>query len=523
KPPNILFIFNDDQDLLLGSMNYLPSVVSRIQQQGMTFNNHYATVALCCPSRIAILRGQHAHNTNNTYVSAPGGGYDKLLLSGEDQDYLPNWLAQAGYHSEYIGKLLNGYGTYNFAKRPKGWDHFDGLLDPYTYIYNTPVFSENGAWPKYYPQHQTDVLHAKAINRLEKLLANPDQPWFLELAPVSPHQQFNSTGMWPPVPPSRYEQLFPGLQAPRSPNWNPVVQKKPSWVGELPYMDSASIAFADDTYRRRSQALHGLNEMFDDILDVLEASGQMDNTYIIFSADHGYHVGNHRVPAGKTLPYREDTLVPFYIRGPGIEPGSSTDLPSNHIDIAPTVLTITGLDESSWPIFLDGRPLSSYWEAKDPNKVANVTLETINIEFWGDAIIEVTGLDLNTSDSRNTYKTLRIVGGDYGYLYSHWCTNETELYDTVTDPYELSPLNVTDPANVRLASRLNGLLLVTKSCSQATCRNPWLALHPSGTVTSLPDAMNDSYDDFYNSLPQVSFQTCLDYQLISNELPLYPV
>lgn len=63
---------------------------------------------------MALLRGQHAHNTNNTYVQAPGGGYDKFRLSGEDQDYLPHWLRQAGYQSEYIGKLMNQYGVYNY-------------------------------------------------------------------------------------------------------------------------------------------------------------------------------------------------------------------------------------------------------------------------------------------------------------------------------------------------------------------------------------------------------------------------
>lgn len=317
--PNILFIFTDDQDLELGSLKYLPSVQQRIQEQGLTFENHYATVALCCPSRVALLRGQHAHNTNNTYVAAPGGGYDKFRLSGEDKDYLPWWLKKAGYRSEYIGKLMNQYGTYNYAISPKGWDHFDGLLDPYTYIYNTPVFSLNGARPVYYAKHhQTDVIHAKAVDRLTTLLANSSQPWYLQVAPVSPHQQFNETGRFPPVPLSRYENLYPGLQAPRTPNFNPAVQDKPSWVGTLPLLNATQLAFSDDTYRRRAQALHGIDEMITHLLDILAEAGQLDETVIIFSADHGYHVGQHRVVAGKTLPYKEDTHVPFFIKGPGV-------------------------------------------------------------------------------------------------------------------------------------------------------------------------------------------------------------
>jgi len=322
KQPNILFLFTDDQDLDLGSMQYLPTVRSQIVEQGFTAQNHYATVALCCPSRVALLRGQHAHNTNNTYVNAPGGGYDKFRLSGEDNDYLPHWLKKAGYHSEYIGKLMNQYGPYNYNFTPKGWDHFDGLLDPYTYIYNTPVFSTNGARPVYYAKHhQTDVIRAKAVDRLTQLVANTSQPWYLQVSTVAPHQQFNTSGRYPPVPATRHQNLYPGLQAPRTPNFNPAQQDKPSWIGKLPQMNDTQIAFSDATYRGRAQALAGIDELIGNLLDILEQAGQLDNTYIMFSADHGYHVGQHRIPAGKTLPYREDTHVPFYVRGPGIENG----------------------------------------------------------------------------------------------------------------------------------------------------------------------------------------------------------
>lgn len=124
------------------------------------------------------------------------------------------------------------------------------------------------------------------------------------------------------MPASRHEHLYPELKAPRTPNFNPVIHKKPSWLGELPLMDEARIAFSDETYRRRAQALQGVDELIDEMLNVLEAAGKLDETVIIFSTDHGYHVGQHRVPAGKTLPYREDTHVPFIIKGPGVPKGS---------------------------------------------------------------------------------------------------------------------------------------------------------------------------------------------------------
>ena len=70
--PNIIFVFTDDQDLHLGSLDYMSSVKNELAAKGTTFSNHFATVSQCCPSRASLLRGQHAHNTNNTFVSAPG-------------------------------------------------------------------------------------------------------------------------------------------------------------------------------------------------------------------------------------------------------------------------------------------------------------------------------------------------------------------------------------------------------------------------------------------------------------------
>ena len=72
KRPNIVFIFTDDQDLHLGSMEYMKNVQSLIADKGTTFTNHFATVSQCCPSRASLFRGQHAHNTNITFVSSPG-------------------------------------------------------------------------------------------------------------------------------------------------------------------------------------------------------------------------------------------------------------------------------------------------------------------------------------------------------------------------------------------------------------------------------------------------------------------
>jgi hypothetical protein len=71
--PNIIFIITDDQDLHLNSLDYQPSVQKHFIQEGTWFKKHFCTVALCCPSRVSLLTGKAAHNTNVTDVSAPYG------------------------------------------------------------------------------------------------------------------------------------------------------------------------------------------------------------------------------------------------------------------------------------------------------------------------------------------------------------------------------------------------------------------------------------------------------------------
>lgn len=492
-----------------------------------------------------MLRGQHAHNTNNTDVNLPGGSYQKFLASGASDDYLPHYLRRAGYRTEFIGKIMNGYAVYNYDTVPPGWDHFDGMLDPWMYTHHTPVFSVDGATPVYYNgSYLQDVVHAKAADRLQTLLSSSSSaadtsPWFLMVAPTAPHQTFNNTGRWPPVPAARHARLFANVTAPRTPNFNPAIHDKPSWVGQLPLMNDEAIQRVDDTARARAQTLQSVDEMVGHLYRLLDENGQLENTVVLYSTDHGYHLGNHRVPCGKTLPYKEDTHVPFLMRGPGIPRGKSTNIPSNHIDVVPTLLDLAGLDDAAWPAWLDGRTLVPYLatNASYPEAVATTSsvdhqdvaaVETVNIEFWGKGNVEATGLGYNTT-SNNTYKTVRVVAQSYSYMYAVWCTGETELYDLVHDPYELGPVARNSSAAARrLTSRLNGLMLLLKTCRGESCRSPWSVLHPGGddddenVVKTLADALDPQYDGYYEGLPSVHFELCLDQYELANEAPFFP-
>jgi hypothetical protein len=180
--------------------------------------------------------------------------------------------------------------------------------------------------------------------------------------------------------------------------------------------------------------------------------------------------------------------------------------------------------------------------------------EAINVEYWGSAYTEIPtwssgdyGVYFPGVYLDNDYKTMRVVGEKSSWMYSRWCTNDTELYNTTVslfaedmlfylwlsytnqdDPYELKNLaNLTDPHTRRVKSRLNALLMVTKSCTKSTCRDPWSIIQPPSPrhgkrVETLHDALDPHYDAFYEAFPLVTIDECMNYQFAANEGPFFP-
>ncbi|KAI0206681.1 arylsulfatase [Astrocystis sublimbata] len=473
KKPNIIFLMSDDQDVRLGSMEYMPVLQREMLGKGSEFVNHHTTTAQCCPSRVTLLRGQQAHNTNVTNVFSPGGNYEKFTLSGQADDYLPHWLKKAGYKTEYLGKFLNGVNILNWASPPRGWDNIEYFVEPYQTTPNRVVMSENGNTPvAYLGYHQTDVMRAKALSRLE-YLASQEDPFFFFISPTAPHVDDETMTT---VPCTRHENLYLDATAPRTPSYNPpdeIQKNKLSWIGQRERMNDSNVTWTDLEFKRRAQSLKGVDEILEDILSFLEEKDLMDNTYIVYTSDNGYHLGQHRLAAGKTTPFAEDTNLPF-----------------SHLDLAPTFLEIAGLAKDGYPSFLDGRSLLDQW--KNPEKPSSGDGEVLNVEYWGLGAISIPSPEKGFIKN-NTYKSVRIIGEESAYLYIVWCgINQTELYDTNADRLLLGSWKVVS--------------------SEA----------PGNEIKNLKQAMQSQYDEFFDSFPRVRIAECLGYQLVSNEMPFYP-
>ena len=134
KPPNILFFLTDDQDTELGGLEPLSKARRWIAEHGVTFENSFATVPLCCPSRASILTGLYQQNTQVFNNTLEGNCYGSEWKDTLEKNTFATALNSNGYTTYYAGKYLNCYCLQECDVNseldltvPPGWDHWAGL------------------------------------------------------------------------------------------------------------------------------------------------------------------------------------------------------------------------------------------------------------------------------------------------------------------------------------------------------------------------------------------------------------
>ncbi|KAH7231026.1 alkaline-phosphatase-like protein [Fusarium tricinctum] len=554
--PNIILVLVDDQDVHMESLKHMPLLEKQMADEGTLYTSHYCTTAICCPARVSILTGRLAHNTNVTDLVAPYGGYPKFLSEGLNSKYLPIWLQEAGYSTYYTGKLFNAHTVENFDKpHAAGWTSSDFLLDPFTYNYWNSTWQKDQSAPvSREGTYNTDDLSNKTVNYIREAHA-AGKPFFIGSAPIAPHTEvvphpdtYNGTVsptdpsiqplVFPPKPAKRHADMFRDLKVPRTPNFNPEDPSGVSWVAQHPRLNQTYIDYGDDFFRLRLESLQAVDEMVDKIVKELESLDIMDNTYIIYTSDNGYHIGQHRLPPGKECGFEEDINVPLLIRGPGVPKGVVSNVMTSHTDLAPSIFRMAGIKPR--PEF-DG--LAVPLTEDELKRATQRRAEHVGIEFWGLAIDE--GIDSEVMSALNTYKGIRLHSKDYNLYYAVHCTNEHELYDMAVDPYQInnllpsgknstgmpiasnadSSVKINNKPLLSIVSRLDAIMMVMKSCKGRTCTEPWKVLHPDGDVKSLKDAMDSKYDSFYLQAAEknsVSFGMCMGGYIVTAEGPQAP-
>ncbi|HRD60845.1 sulfatase [uncultured Nocardioides sp.] len=481
-PPNVIVILTDDLDSSL--VPYLPNVTGLIRDQGAELTNFYVEQSSCCPSRASILSGLYAHNHGVIGNVWPAGGYDRWKETEQDND-LPVWLERAGYRNALLGKYFNEYPYHPGSQLseaekterreyvPPGWQSWASPAQGNAYAQTHYKLNVDGQLDTDFHE---DYLDRWLGDRALSLVDGADGfdfaagGQFLYYASYSPHTPY----AYPP----EYEDQFTDATYPRTPDFNEAdVSDKFGQTRTRARLSTTDKAVIDETFRERIRSLQVLDQTVGQLVHELAAEGALDHTYLIFTSDNGYHMGNHRREIGKYTQFQNDVSVPFYVRGPGIAPGSTYDTLAGNIDIAPTIADIAG---ASAPADVDGLSLLPLLHGEAPPTrryfLLGRALTPTNTTTEG-GLEEAPETYVESRRSSRLNDFTGVTNGRYKLIrYTH--LPHEELYDLHNDPFELDNLLANDeasyqamtPAGRRAVDTLRAALDRLVDCSGVSCQ-----------------------------------------------------
>lgn len=435
--PNIIFFLADD--LESSQLKYMPNTRKYIFERGATFTNYFTGVGLCCSARASIFTGKYAMNTGILGNEYPDGfaGFHK---ADENRDTYAISLKAAGYVTSLLGKYLNEYPSVESSPShavrrtyvPRGWSDWMVPVGGQYYAGNNYVLNHNGKLEHHSRPH--DYLgDYTARHMLSLIRTNKDHKGLaVEFSSYAPHV---------PEPTSPIEKRNKKLQRrisrihyPRTPDFNEAdVSDKPRAIQRLPRMGRRQIRNIDATYRRQILADKSIDRYVGATYRMLKRTHQLDNTYMVFTSDNGYHMGNHRMHIGKNAPYDTDIKLPFAIAGPSITPGTQVSELATNIDIAPTFTDIAGLPPAS---SYDGGSLLPLAQGKsDPDWRKYFLVQRGYVTAYGaKSSSEEPGAPGESQHELAMSRYFGVVTRDWRYIDN--LKGRDELYNVKNDPYE---------------------------------------------------------------------------------------
>jgi N-acetylglucosamine-6-sulfatase len=503
--PNFVVVQTDDQTLheLYSTWinpegieaRTMPQTLDEIRKRGITFSRHYVSYPLCCPSRATLLSGRYAHGHGVLSNDAPRGGYYAGYKSRTIFDNnLATWLDGAGYRTIHIGKFMNNYGGRDNPPEtevPPGWDNWQTLATDnstrlfYGYRLNVdgniqgPFGNTNYATtgrddpgcpdspPPLTPcNYTTDVLTQRALEQIQ--LASGPRPFFMLLDYIAPHgDQQPPIG---PEPATRHYDSAINTFLPRPPSFNEGdISDKPSFIRDAaPPFEPTNVRRIRIEYQKSLESLRSVDDGIGKVVGLLRALGELRNTYVVFTTDNGFFLGEHRLERAKFLPYEPAVHAPLLIAGPGIKAGSQSGELVTNADIAPTFLDLANVRATRR---LDGRSLVSFWRDTSRRTRRPILLESFAkaTDIDGDGIPDGRrprrGAGASISAPPENYLGVRI--GPYKYI--EYETGDRELYDLSKDPDELRSRHA-DLAYDRVQRYLKRLIERLEGCVGKVCR-----------------------------------------------------
>ncbi len=433
-PPNIVLVMTDDQNDY--ELDEMPLTRAALQDDGMDFVDAVSPHPLCCPARAEILTGQYAQNNGVRHNNGQHGGFDAL----DPSSTLATWFREGGYATAFVGKYLNKYGP---ADGPQeGWDRWHALTRG-VYSYQDFSLADGDREQRYRDAYVSDVI-SEQTTRTARELAAGDRPFLLLSWHLAPHYRFSDSG-----------ERMPPLSAPEDRDSfteaEPVSIGKPSFSMEqdaegtqvMARPHPRRLAAVRAEHRARLRSLQAVDRSVADLVTALKEEGVWEDTYLFFTSDNGFLLGEHHL-IGKNVLLEEALQIPLLVAGGGVRHGSSA-APVSLVDLPATFVDLAGLTPDA---SLDGLSLAPLLRGETGP--------------WRDTTLVQTGRTAGDGWEVRGVRTHR-------YLYAVGAEGRDEvLIDRLVDPFELTN-RVEDPfyAGTRDELRRRRDLLV--DCAGADC------------------------------------------------------
>lgn len=384
KKPNVVFIIADDLTATAlgcyGNAHCQTPNIDRLSKQGVRFTRCYTQNPVCGPARAALMSGTYSR-TNGVWGNGQSGKFSKTM---GNRPTLASHFRNNGYQTARISKIYHMRVPGDITAGVSGPDHkaswdiainckadeqwTEGKSHHWTKEKLRPDperkrhygLGYGGAF--YEVQDPTDGMaqaDAKAANQAEKLIkkfSKQDQPFFLAVGLVRPHVPLVA----PKSDFDRYDIAKLSLPKQTPEDWSDMpkaaISKNSQSSGLKNSRQKKSVLkayFASVTFMDRQVGK---------ILHAIEANGLSKNTIVVFTSDHGYHLGEHEFWQKLSL-HEESARIPMIIKAPGFRRSETGSL-SQQIDLFPTLAGLSGLNT---PRHIQGKSLVA--AMRHPNEV----------------------------------------------------------------------------------------------------------------------------------------------------------
>ena len=412
--PNIVFLLSDDQTTYslgcYGNNDVSTPNLDRLAADGMAFDRHYNTTAICMASRVNIMTGLFEYKSGCNFEHGP------LLRNHWEQSY-PVLLRQSGYKTAIAGKFGFVVAAAPGGKGRLPEDDFDRWGGgPGQTHYETARNLSMATYAKKYP-HSTLSYGAFGADFIRDF-AGGEQPFCLSISfkaphrPVTPDPKFDSVYAGKSfTKPANYGREY-GVHFAKQSKQGRQYERFVSWNYDKDY---------DGVMAKYHQQIYAIDVAVGMIREALVKAGVEKNTVIVFTSDNGFFCGSHGY-GSKVLPYEESSRAPLIFFDPRLPEsgnGARCGALTGNVDIAPTLLALGGVD---LPGHMDGKSLLSLYE--NPKAEIHEWLPLINV--WGPRACH----------------SLSVVTKNRKYIYWNYAgegfSPSEEMYDLVNDPLELT-------------------------------------------------------------------------------------